>query len=208
MRKQGLFIVFEGIDGSGQDTQAKLLQEALEKMGHNVWLTSEPTDERFGSLARQIMRGNAKHPGALGLQNLMVLDRGNHTAEIEDYLADGSIVICVRYLYSSLAYGQADGLSYDTLWKANENFVRPNLAIYLDIDPAKALGRVEKRTKESGQPLELFERKEFLVKVKNNFQTMIGNPTFKELQQVEAKGNRKVVHERVMGLVQPLLTLN
>lgn len=198
---RGLFFVFEGIDGSGQDTQAKLLQTALEKLGHHVWLTGEPTDGRTGKFIRRILQGKAKDPGPLGIQNLMTIDRIHHVPTIQEYLKVGKTVICVRYFYSTLAYGLADGLDYLDLWRPNERFPRPHLAIYLDVNPVISLKRMEQR----GEPLELFEKQEFLAKVRKNFLKMIANRDFPELKLVAADADRQVVHQHVMTLVRPLL---
>lgn len=60
--KHGLFIVFEGLDGSGQDTQAELLCQDLIKRGHRIWLTHEPTDGRIGQQIRKMLRNELPHP--------------------------------------------------------------------------------------------------------------------------------------------------
>ena len=198
---RGLFFVFEGIDGSGQDTQAGLLQAALEKAGHRVWLTREPTDGHIGKSIKRILRGEIKSPGPLGIQNMMVMDRSRHVAEIQERLKTHKVVICVRYFYSTLAYGLADGLNYLDLWRPNERFRRPQLAIYLDVDPAISMQRVEQR----GQPLELFERREFLAKVRANFCKMIADHDFAELKLVPADADIAAVHQKVMALVRPFL---
>lgn len=194
-----LFIVIEGIDGSGQDTQAELLKAWVKKKGHQVvWLTREPTDSEVGQQIRAILRGEKASPGSAELQGLMAQDRFCHQAEILTRLQQGAVVISVRYYYSTLAYGGADGLNVRELWRQNQDFRRPDLAIYLDLDPKSAMERIEKR----GAKIELFEQEEFLVIVRQKFLGLVGNPNFSELVTVDANGTPNAVHQAIVKLVQ------
>lgn len=195
---QGHFIVVEGIDGSGQDTQAELLEKYLMSQGFNVLKTREPTEEReIGVLIHKVLSGNLVSPGALALQKWMVIDRSNHLSkEIEPHLNDGGVVVCVRYFYSTLAYGQADGLDYDELWEMNCRFRRPDLVIYLDLEPQVSLVRIKERAEQTGKSLEIFEKQETLMKVRNNFLAMQRN--FSEMVTINALGTPNEVHQRIL----------
>lgn len=193
-----LFIVIEGIDGSGQDTQAELLKAWVEKNGYQVWLTREPTDSEVGQQILAILRGEKASPGSPELQGLMTQDRFYHQAEIATHLQQGGVVISVRYYYSTLAYGGADGLNVRELWEQNQDFGRPDLAIYLDLDPKSAMERIEKR----GAKIELFEQEEFLGIVRQKFLGLVGNPNFPELVTVDADGTPDEVHQAIVTLVQ------
>lgn len=196
---RGLFFVFEGMDGSGQDTQAQRLAKALTGKPYRVWLTREPTDGLIGQRIRSILKGESPRPSAKRIQQLMVRDRTNHVQEINQHLHGNEIVISVRYLYSTLAYGVADGLNYLNLWWMNEKFPRPNLAIYLDLDPEIAMQRITER----GKPAELFEKQKFLTKVRNNFLKLAKD--FPEFRVVNAVGDIETVHQRIMTLLYPFL---
>ncbi|MEA1909545.1 MAG: dTMP kinase [Patescibacteria group bacterium] len=189
----GLFFVFEGGDGSGQDTQAELLKKGLEEIGYKVWLTREPTDGLIGQEIRKILR-KEKSVGQQKIQELMVKDRAEHVREIEDKIAKGYIVISVRYFYSTLAYGVADGLDYDYLWGLNSDFPRPDQVFYLDLEPRIALERIEGR----GKPIEHFEREEFLQKVRQNFLSFLSN--FPEFHIVDALPSIEEVHEKIVEI--------
>ena len=198
----GLFIVFEGIDGSGQDTQANALKQHLESLGYSIWLTGEPSKGPCGVRIRKILRGETQpKPSPVVIQTMMSHDRKLHIEEIHRHLQKNEIVICVRYLYSTLAYGQADGVGYAQLWKLNDRFIRPHIAIYLDIDPVEAMARVEKR----GKPLELFERQEFLTKVRQNFNALCDSKKFSELQRIRAVGSIEHVHDSIWRLVEQVV---
>lgn len=195
---KGKFIVFEGVDGSGQNTQAELLVRYLKTKGFDVLETYEPTDSYIGARIRKILSGDVTSSGgALGLQMLMIRDRKLHLQDvIQPHLNKGGVVVCVRYLYSTLAYGQADGLGYDKLWQMNKDFLLPDLTIYLDLNPEISLERVEKRAQETGKPLDIFEKKSTLTRVRENFLELLKN--FPEMVKVDALGTPDEVHQRVL----------
>ncbi len=198
----GLFIVFEGIDGSGQDTQANALKQHLESLRYPVWLTGEPSNSPIGVKVRKILRGETQpKPEPAVIQAMMSRDRAWHINEIKKHLSTDEVVICVRYLYSTLAYGRADGVEYEQLWALNDRFIRPRIAIYLDLDPATAMGRIEER----GQPLELFERREFLAKVHQNFNALCNSGKFPELKRIQAVGSIEQVHASAWRLVEQVV---
>jgi len=201
----GNFIVFEGVDGSGQNTQAELLVKHLKTKGFDVLETYEPTDSYIGAEIRKILSGDITSTGgALGLQMLMVRDRAWHLSNIiQPHLNEGGVVVCVRYLYSTLAYGQADGIPYQKLWEMNQDFLRPDLAIFLDLYPEISLGRVHARAKETGQPLDIFEKKDFLVKVRENFLELVKK--FPEMVRIDASGTPNEVHQRIQDYLEPLI---
>ena len=100
------FIVLEGGDGSGTTTQLGLIGRALERAAFPHWTTSEPTDRPEGLLIRRILSGELQRdPGTLAL--LFAADRNEHlkgVGGILERLARGEIVLCDRYVLSSLAY--------------------------------------------------------------------------------------------------------
>ena len=189
------FILFEGMDGSGQDTQADLLADWFHQQGKTVWRTNEPTDTHMGFTIRKILKGELPKPDALTFQRMYVADRKRHLTEIRQHLDLGVKVVCVRYIYSTLVYGVADGGSYEQLLEMNENLPRPEAAFYLDLTPELAMGRLSQRTSER----DLFERKEFLELVHQQFLLIVSK--FPELRLVDASADRAVVHQRVLETV-------
>jgi len=159
-----MFIVFEGIDGAGLSTQAFLLQDGLEKLGFKVVLTKEPTDGLIGGLIKAALRCEWK-TDPWTLQILFAADRSHHVRHyILPALKEGKIIICDRYLYSSLAYGSLE-CDYSWLKRINEGFPHADILIVLDLEPEIAIRRIGK----SRLGLELFEEIEKLRRVRENF---------------------------------------
>ena len=170
MMKKKLFIAFEGIDGSGKSTQAKLLSESLAEAGHKVYLTCEPTDSRIGSIIRDIFKHKmeADHRTIAGL---FVADRLDHllnkTNGVLKKLEEGYTVITDRYYFSSYAYHGAH-MSLDWVIEANAlsaELLRPDLNIFIDIPPEISMNRLTA----GRSSLELFETMENLVKVREKY---------------------------------------
>ena len=165
MSQKGVFIVLEGIDGSGKTTLAKALKERMEAKGFRTELTAEPTSGTIGSLLRSEKIGDPKAETLL-----FIADRSCHTAEISSMLDEGISVISDRYYASTLAYQSAalegPSFDYDLLEEMNRAVVRePDITILLDLDPEESAGRVSGR----GERLSKFERLEFQRRVRDNY---------------------------------------
>ena len=110
----GLLIAFEGLDQSGKQTQAERLKERVEASGRTAVLLDFPAYEtHIGKEIQYALRGEREY-GADVMQLLYVANRYEKKPQIEQMLADDTVVICVRYLASSIAYGEAHGL--DVAW--------------------------------------------------------------------------------------------
>jgi len=162
----GRFIVFEGLDGSGQSTQAKLLKNFLIEKGINVVLTKEPTnDSCAGKKIRKILDKETK-ADSLGLQKLFTADRKEHLDNlIMPALKAGKFVISDRYFFSTFAYGKADGLNLQELIRINDNFLLPDLTVILDASAKICVSRIERR----GIEKTLFEKEKKLSQVLENY---------------------------------------
>jgi len=165
-----LFVVFEGIDGSGTSTQAKLLAKNLQERQIETFSTAQPSGFPTGKLVREILQGKTGVPPA-ALQLLFCADRaGQLESEIQPALRDGKVVVCERYFFSTLAFG---ALACDPDWLESvcRIFPQPDLTFFLQIDPAVAVQRIAGR----GESRELFERQETLQGVAQNFQNIFAN---------------------------------
>jgi dTMP kinase len=165
----GLFIVFEGIDGTGKSTQLHLLAEKLRKLGYAVVATREPTDGPYGQKIRELFsdRGAVSREEEL---ELFIADREQHVKQvIAPALADGCVVICDRYYLSTVAYQGANGMDQEQILKKNENFPAPDLAIILEIEAAHGIHRIQKQRNEHPNT---FEGEANLQKVAKIFATM------------------------------------
>ena len=169
--KRGIFIVHEGIDGTGKSTQAALLAERLRGRGVKTSVFREPTDGVWG---RRI-RAKAKKAGSLTAEeelDLFLRDRkDNVKANIKPALERGEAVVQDRYYFSTIAYQGARGLDTKRIRRLNEEFaVPPDLVFILDLDPEKGLDRIRGR----GPRDELFEREDYLRKVRAIFRGFRG----------------------------------
>ncbi len=174
MTEKGKFIVFEGIDGSGKTTQARLLAERLSAEGRCVRLTAEPTDLPSGKLLREALGGKIKK-SECEMALMFVADRIAHNRDaengIEALLNRGITVICDRYYYSTLAY---QGQSTDYEWVKTMNLRcpeirRPDICIYVDLLPEQSLERIA-RGRDS---VEIYENTETLTRVREQFLSVI-----------------------------------
>lgn len=158
----GKFIVFEGLDGSGQTTQAKSLVSYLKSRGFEAILTKEPTpDSEAGRKIRKILDKKSE-VSPERFQELFAKDREEHLERlIIPALKRGEIVISDRYAGSSFAYGIAEEVDPDYLISLNKKFLEPDLIILLKVSPEVCSERIEKR----GEEKTLFEREKQLERV-------------------------------------------
>ena len=138
---RGLLIAFEGLDQSGKQTQAERLKAAVEARGRKAVLLDFPSYESpIGKEIEAGLRGQRDY-GPDTMQLLYVANRYEKKPQIERLLQDGVVVICDRYLASSVAYGEAHGLDGAWLHDAQKYLPPPDLTILLDIAPETAAGR-------------------------------------------------------------------
>jgi len=140
----GLLIAFEGLDQSGKQTQAELLRDRLMAQGRIVRLLSFPDyDTEIGAEIGRALRGE-RHYGADVMQLLYVANRYEYKQQITDAREAGAILVCDRYLASSVAYGEAQGLDRAWLVEIQKYLPQPDVTILLDIPPEASARR--KRT--------------------------------------------------------------
>lgn len=142
----GLFVSFDGPGGSGKSTVAALVAELLTSHELVVHTTREPSPTPLGGLIRA---GTNEYVG-MALACLVAGDRHHHLAtEIRPSLAAGEIVICDRYLPSSLVLQRMDEISWDVIMLLNHGADRPDLAVILNGDPAVIADRLAARGRHS-----------------------------------------------------------
>ena len=196
MAKRGVFIVFEGIDGSGKPTHNKALANELRSQGHSVLTTSEPSKDRIGRFIRMYAERNDHRLTPETEALLFAADRFEHVMTvIEPALKRGRTVISDRYIYSSIAYQGAGGLDIDWIREMNRFAPKPDIGILLDILPEFSLQRVDRRKT-------VFEVSDYLRKVRNIYLQMVEEG---ELVRIDADKPRKAVQTEVLSLVQGLL---
>jgi len=134
-------IAFEGLDQSGKETQARLLREALERAGRAVEPLTFPSDTtHIGREIRAALAGSRDYTPDV-MQLLFIANRHEWRPRIQAWLQRGVVVVCDRYLASSVAYGEALGLDPGWLEDTQRFLPRPSLTILLDIHPETAIVR-------------------------------------------------------------------
>ncbi|HEY3779650.1 MAG TPA: dTMP kinase [Fimbriimonadaceae bacterium] len=157
-----MFVTLEGPEGAGKSTVMHRLAQSLIDAGHLVVTTREPGDGSLGPKIRNILlEGGALDPKAELF--LFLADRAQHVSEvIRPALASGHIVICDRYVDSTMAYqGYGRGLDLETLRNWN-NFatgnLKPDLTLLVDIEPSLGLARIKHKDRLDAEPLDFHKK--------------------------------------------------
>jgi dTMP kinase len=137
----GILIAFEGLDQSGKETQARLLAGRFEQQGSRVEAVTFP-DYRtpIGTELYKALHGDRDY-GADVIQMLMIANRYEWKPAIARALGEGRVVIADRYLASSVAYGEAQGLDPAWLFETQRYLPCPALTLMIDIAPETAVSR-------------------------------------------------------------------
>jgi dTMP kinase len=196
MSKKGVFICIEGLDGSGKTTQAQILTERLSR-SHNAVYTTEPSHGTTGTFIREYCLYKEKRLPIATEALMFAADRVEHVEnEIKPALAEGKLVICDRYIYSSLAYQGSAGLSLDWIKKINSYALQPDFAVFIDVPAGRVLERLQ-RKKSVMETLEIQQkvRKAYLKFVKKGELILIdGDKPKNEVADA--------LHSKVLSLLQ------
>ncbi|WP_303235366.1 dTMP kinase [Methanosphaera cuniculi] len=190
-----MYIVLEGIDGSGKSTQIQLLKENLENKGYNVTVVEEPTDSDIG----QIIRERLKDPEAVEKVHqiinalLFAADRLTHKKLIDDVKHDPeNIIISDRSYLSSIAYQNDDVITTQWIEIINKYMPKPDLTILLDINEKEALKRCADDVSEA------FEYEEFLKITREKYLKL---SEFAQMKRVDASLNRTKLQDKILGII-------
>ena len=204
---RGIFIVFEGIDGAGKSTQAKLLAERLHNLGKSVVMTAEPTELTSGRELRRVLSGEIKKSDC-EIAAMFTLDRIAHNVDgergIEKMLNEGVCVICDRYYYSTLAY---QGSLIDYAWVKALNtqcpeIRHPDVCIFLDLTPSESM----KRITAGRDSTEIYENEETLGVVRDTFMKVIEDMRLTDrIEIVDASGSIEEISDKIFNAVKSIL---
>src|SRR5215212_4024770 len=137
----GHLIAFEGLDQSGKQTQAELLRDRLKQEGHKARLVSFPDyGTSIGEEIARALQGEREY-GPDVMQLLYIANRYERKPDLLRWLEGGLILVCDRYLASSIAYGEAFGLDAAWLAEMQKFLPPPALTVVLDIAPETAVAR-------------------------------------------------------------------
>jgi dTMP kinase len=192
---RGLFIVIEGIDGTGKSTQARRLGEWFASHGREVVLSREPTDGPWGRKLRESATTTRLSPED-ELQYFLN-DRRQHVEEkITPALSEGKVVILDRYYFSTMAYQGARGFDPAEIRRLNEEFAPiPDLLLILDLDVDAAHQRIGHR----GDSANEFEKHESLQRCREIFLSLRNEP-FARI--IDSNGDLDEVSGKIRSAVQ------
>ncbi|HEY9851117.1 MAG TPA: dTMP kinase [Leptolyngbyaceae cyanobacterium] len=201
---KNLFIVFEGVDGSGTSTQSSLLKDYFATQGYPAVLTCEPSNGPIGNLIRQAMKKrvlfvNDSQKFDEQMAYLFAADRHDHLYNEVDgvvKLLKDFTVISTRYYFSSLAYHWNTQEEFEFVSKLNEKFPRPDLVIYIDIPIELGLDRISDRTSK-----DIYENQQKLAKVKGNYQQIFAQYAGLALQ-VDGTKDKYLIHEKIVEFIK------
>jgi len=191
LREKGFFICIEGLDGCGKTTQAKLLVKRLKK-GYNAVYTGEPSHGKIGTFIKKYcLHGKRRLTGVVEAL-LFAADRFEHVQnEVLPALNERKLVISDRYVYSSLAYQGATGLDLEWIRKINEHALRPDLAIFIDVDPEIVIKRLKRKKS-------VMENLETQRKVRDVYVKFVGR---RELVKVDGNRSKSKVADEILKVV-------
>lgn len=195
---RGLFIVIEGIDGTGKSTQAKRLGAWFESRGREVVLGREPTDGPWGRKLRESAATDRLAPEEE--LEYFLKDRRQHVDEvIAPSLAEGKVVILDRYYFSTMAYQGARGFDPVEIRSRNEAFAPvPDILLILDLDVDRALERIGVR----GDTANEFEKRENLERCREIFLSLSREPF---TRVISSGGTLDEVSAAIRSVLEPLL---
>lgn len=214
MTKPGLFVTFEGGDGSGKTTQMQLLTNRLRQMGHDVLETAEPGGTPIGKQIRRILldpENQSLSPRAELL--LYFASRAQNVDEwIRPALKAGRVVVCDRFTDSTLAYqGLGRNLTEDVVMQVHAiacGEVMPDITIYLDIDYRTGLERARTRNAQrqsDSQPDETRmdeQAEEFHAHVRHAFQSLAERYP-ERIHRIDGSCGMDAVHAEIWTKIAP-----
>lgn len=136
-----MLIAFEGLDQSGKETQARMLRDRVRAAGHKARVVSFPDyGTAIGEEIALALQGERDY-GPEVMQLLYIANRYERRPDLDRWREAGIILLCDRYVSSSVAYGEAQGLDPAWLTELQRNLPPPDLTVLLDISPDTALTR-------------------------------------------------------------------
>jgi dTMP kinase len=174
----GYFITLEGVEGSGKSTIINFIKDSLETSGRKVVVTREPGGIDIAEQIRSVIldKNNTKMEGRTEALLYAAARRQHLVEKVIPSLNEGNIVLCDRFVDSSLAYqGYARGLGIDEVFSVNKFAIEdlmPDLTLYLDLDPQIGLNRIAKNKGREVNRLDL-EEINFHLKVREGYEEVL-----------------------------------
>lgn len=206
----GIFLTFEGLDGSGKTTQLRLLADALGNRGFDVVTTREPGGTALGKKIRELLLEEDAAPTPLAELLLFAADRAQHLETlVKPAVEAGKIVISDRYADATAAYqGAGRGFSTEkieqTIRLATDGF-KPDLTIFFDLPTETAFSRTHSRADE-GEKLNRLDKEAvvFFDRVRRAY-LAIAESEPQRFQVVDASGSINEIHAETLQIVAQFL---
>jgi dTMP kinase len=208
-RQRGVFIAFEGGEGTGKSTQVRLLADALRERGHSVEITREPGGTPRAEKVRELLLhppGEGWTPEAEAL--LFAAARADHVARlIRPALARGCWVLSDRFIDSSRAYqGGAGGLgdaAITSLHAFGSEGMRPDMTLLLEVDDATRASRLAARDGEVSDAIG-GRSADYHEAVARSFRD-IADAEPNGFRVIDGSGTQQEVHERILAALEPFM---
>jgi dTMP kinase len=169
--ERGKFIVLEGINGCGKNSQIHLLSRFLYdfNIAEAIAITKEPNElDEYGKKARQMLASDGDpYKNARQAVEFFAKNRGTHNRLINYLIENGVHVVSNRYWHSNFAFQHAQGISYEDIASANKGLIVPDLTIILDIPVNVAFERLDGRDGDKRRKFDSLV--EFMEKVRRNY---------------------------------------
>ncbi|WP_280169530.1 dTMP kinase [Priestia megaterium] len=205
----GTFITFEGPEGAGKTTIIHMVQQKLIKEGYNIVLTREPGGIRIAEQIREIILNPSNTEMDARTEALLyAAARRQHLVEkVIPELNKGNIVLCDRFIDSSLAYqGNARGIGVEDIFAINQFAIEqtmPQATLYFDIEPEVGLERINKGRKDEINRLDL-ESLDFHYKVRDGYLSLLSE--FPErIRRIDANQSVEKVCEEAYKQIKLIL---
>lgn len=204
-----MFIVLEGIDGSGKSTQIPNIVHWLKTHGvamDDICITREHTyDGEYGKRIQRILLGEEPHCATpRDFQELYVRDRKDHLERvILPHLAKGGVVVCDRYFLSTVAYGGAGGVAYEDIMAMHktiigDSFIMPDLTFLIDVSAETSAARLAERKKDR-KPEYFDKKKMFLAKAAEIYKERV--QLFENTFIINGEGTPEEVFSRIESIL-------
>lgn len=199
-----MFICFEGIDGAGKSTQARMLQQRLAADGYKVELVADPGTTKIGTAIRQILLDNDGPITPVAQMLLFSAARAELSAYARAQLRKKTVIICDRWFLSTVVYqGVLNRIPIHSLFDIFEmsDCVFPDLCFLLDLDPRDAKKRM-------GKPRDRYERKGMAERkiMRDAYLNFAGHQFAAATEVVAADRPAEITHKQIYAIVKSALT--
>lgn len=192
MKKKGMFVCIEGLDGSGKTTHAHRLVRNLQKRGFDAEYTTEPGRGELGKFIRtSILQRKDRVPRVVEAV-LFAVDRVEHLEkDVKPAIKEGKIVVSDRCVYSSFAYQGATGLELEWIEEINRFALPDDLSLYIDVPTEVAVRRINRKKS-------VMERMEIQKRVKQVYMKFVNKG---KLTPIDGNRKKSEVEHNILNIV-------